>query len=67
MSVEDILKALPSLETQRLTLRKFSTEDAQDLYEYASDVEIASLGLWYPFKSFEEIQQYMCKTGIHFC
>ncbi len=49
-----LLKDLPILETERLLLRKLSMHDAEDMYEYAIDPEIASRGLWLPFHSLED-------------
>jgi ribosomal-protein-alanine N-acetyltransferase len=49
MSLENMLKDLPTLETERLILRKLTLDDAQDMFEYAQDTEIARLGLWDPF------------------
>lgn len=54
MSAVDIFKNLPTLETERLLLRKLCLKDAVDMYEYACDPEIASFGLWLPFFSIED-------------
>jgi hypothetical protein len=42
------------LETPRLLLRKLRLDDANDMYEYAQDHEIALNGLWLPFASLQE-------------
>ncbi|MGJ5675780.1 MAG: GNAT family N-acetyltransferase [Nostochopsis sp.] len=49
-----MLIQLPTLETERLILRKLCMQDAVDMYEYALDPEIAALGLWLPFHSIED-------------
>jgi [ribosomal protein S5]-alanine N-acetyltransferase len=54
MSVVEILKDLPTLETERLILRKLTLDDAQDMFEYAQDSEIARLGLWQPFYTLQD-------------
>jgi [ribosomal protein S5]-alanine N-acetyltransferase len=54
MTLEDVLKNLPTLETDRLILRKLRLEDAEDMFEYAQDTEIARLGLWQPFYTLQD-------------
>ncbi|HEX8599370.1 MAG TPA: GNAT family protein [Chloroflexia bacterium] len=54
MTVEDILRDLPDIETERLVLRKLRMEDAEDMFEYGRDQEIAFRGLWPPLQSLEE-------------
>ena len=41
MEIKDVFGNLPTLETARLLLRKMDYDDAQDLFEYASDPEVA--------------------------
>lgn len=38
--VKEVFGSLPQLETQRLKIRLFKREDANDLYEYCSDEEV---------------------------
>jgi [ribosomal protein S5]-alanine N-acetyltransferase len=45
---------LPTLHTPRLILRPLRMEDAEDMFEYAVDPEIASNGLWEPFKTLQD-------------
>ncbi|WP_026478590.1 GNAT family N-acetyltransferase [Alkaliphilus transvaalensis] len=52
-----ILNDLPSVETERLILRKFCIEDAVDVFEYISDPEVCKYARWYPFKTIEEAKQ----------
>lgn len=54
MSLDEVLKDLPTLETERLILRKLRLDDAQDMFEYAQDSEIARLGLWPPFHTLQD-------------
>ena len=42
----DLFKNLPILETERLRLRKLSMRDASDIFEYASDPEVAQHVTW---------------------
>jgi [ribosomal protein S5]-alanine N-acetyltransferase len=41
-----VYQGTPNLETERLLLRKFTVEDANDIYEYASDPEVAKYVTW---------------------
>lgn len=43
----------PVLSTTRLLLRPLRLEDALDMYEYASDEDVAHAGLWQPLASLE--------------
>jgi ribosomal-protein-alanine N-acetyltransferase len=40
MPIEDIFGNLPAIETPRLQLRRVTQDDAQDMFEYASDPEM---------------------------
>lgn len=50
---------LPILESDRLMLRKMSREDAPDLFEYASDPEVAQYTTWHPHQSLEDSQIFL--------
>ena len=54
MKVEDIFGVFPTLETERLILRKISLNDAEDIFEYAIDPEVATYVSWEPHKSIED-------------
>ncbi len=54
MSVEDVFGDLPSLETERLLLRKLRLEDAGDLFEYASDPAVSRYTTWEAHKAIED-------------
>ncbi len=47
-------KPLPIFETEHLILRELRLDDAQDMFEYAQDDEIAGFGLWPPQKTLQE-------------
>lgn len=49
-----IFKGNPRLETERLILRKLVLEDAQDIFEYASDDQVTQYMTWNSHKSIEE-------------
>ena len=63
MEIEDIFGNLPQLETKRLILRKMTLDDAQDLFEYASDPEETKYTLWDYHKSIEDSIDFL-KTAI---
>lgn len=46
----------PTLETQRLILRKFTENDLQALYEIYRDEEVNRFLPWFPLASMEEAQ-----------
>ena len=43
-----------TLKTKRLILRKFSKNDLNDFYEYASNYEITKFLTWNPHKSIKK-------------
>src|SRR5579884_2342089 len=45
---------VPVIETARLRLRPFTLSDAEAMFAYASDPEIARLGMWPPAGSLKE-------------
>ena len=42
------------METKRLILRKWTEEDAENLYKYAKDPDVGPVAGWPPHKSIEE-------------
>ncbi len=44
--IKQVFKNLPSLQTERLILRKMTLRDVNDLYEYASEPEVAKFVTW---------------------
>lgn len=49
--------ALPVLETERLLLRHWREEDAEDLFAYAKDDRVGPMAGWSPHKSVEESRE----------
>ena len=45
---------MKALETERLTLKMFTLDDAQDVYEYASNPNVGPPAGWAPHKNVEE-------------
>lgn len=59
MKIEEIFGNPPILETDRLILRKIKLSDAQDLFEYASDPEVARYVTWDYHKSIKDSINYL--------
>ena len=56
----DLLSAyMPDLETGRLRLRKLTMRDAQDIYEYSCDPQVAKYVLWEAQTSVSEARGYL--------
>ncbi|KGE19774.1 GNAT family N-acetyltransferase [Paenibacillus wynnii] len=54
MQIEDVFGDFPTLETERVILRKLTMDDAEDMYEYASDSEVAKYTTWEAHNSIED-------------
>jgi len=59
IKIEEIFSDLPTLEINRLILRKMKLDDAKDLYDYASDPEVAKYVTWDYHKSIEDSISYL--------
>ena len=46
MEIENLLKEIPVLETERLLLRKVAVTDLEDVFEFSSDPEVAHHMTW---------------------
>ena len=54
-----IFNNLPTLETQRLVMRKMLPSDSDDMFEYASQKEVTRYLLWNPHISPSETRMYL--------
>ena len=54
-----IFKKIPTLKTERLTLRKINRSDIDDVYEYASDPAVSEFLLWYPHTAKSYTRAYL--------
>ena len=54
MEIADIFENFPKLETRQLILRKLTLDDGQEIFEYASDPEVAENLPWERHKSVED-------------
>ena len=58
-SIYKIFAKIPTLSTERLTLRKIELDDIDDMYEYAKDPEVTRYLLWRPHPCREYTRSYL--------
>ena len=51
--------SMPDIETKRLLLRRMTMKDAQDIFEYSRDPEVARHVLWSAQKHISEAKEYV--------
>lgn len=54
----------PTLETERLILRKFTENDLKAIYEIYSDEEVNTFLPWFPLKTMEELKSFYEKQFV---
>ena len=59
MKLLDILADLPTIETERLLLRKITLNDASDMFEYASNPEVSEYTMWSTHVSLEDTKYFL--------
>ena len=59
MNLLDILAHLPTIETERLLLRKITLSDASDMFEYASNPEVSQYTMWSTHTSIEDTKYFL--------
>jgi ribosomal-protein-alanine N-acetyltransferase len=57
--VREVLADLPTLETERLILRKMAPNDAEAVFAYASDPEVSRYTLWETHRSIEDSRAFL--------
>lgn len=57
--VREVLKDLPTLETERLILRKMILNDAEAVFAYASNSEVSRYTLWETHRSIEDSRAFL--------
>ncbi len=64
-----IFARIPTLNTERLVLRKITMSDLDDIYEYASDPEVSKYLLWrpHPDKDYTKIYLSTVSSGYKKC
>jgi ribosomal-protein-alanine N-acetyltransferase len=58
-STPNAFPELPILKTERLILRKMTLDDAEDLFAYASDSEVAKYVTWEPHGTIEDSRAFL--------
>src|SRR5579884_3287093 len=53
---------LPVIETERLTLRGLRPEDADDIFAYARDPEVARYTTWEPLQSVADARTFISRV-----
>ena len=59
MSSEGRFTSLPVLETERLTLRKITMADIDDIYEYGSDLQVSKYVGWPTHESIQDTKEFV--------
>ena len=57
--VREVLKDLPTLETERLILRKMVLNDAEAVFAYASNSKVSRYTLWETHRSIEDSRAFL--------
>ncbi len=59
MKIRDIFSDLPTLETERLILRKFTLDDVENMFDYASKPEVSRFVPWEAHRSVEDSYNFI--------
>jgi ribosomal-protein-alanine N-acetyltransferase len=59
LKIEDVFDHLPSLETDRLILRRLNRHDAKDMFAYTSDPEISRFTTWNAHQSLDDALRFI--------
>ena len=57
--IKAIFKNLPTLDTERLTIRKLAESDANDIFEYAKNPNVAEFTTWNAHKNIGDSKQFI--------
>ena len=59
MEIEDIYSDLPTLETERLILRKMTLDDVEDIFAYGSNPEVSRYVTWDTHETISDTQIFV--------
>ncbi len=59
MKLSDFFLDLPEVHTKRLCLRKITLNDAEDLFQYGSSVEVTRNVTWYPYETIADAEGFI--------
>ena len=62
----DVFSNIPTLETERLVLRKLAVSDCFDMYEYSRKPEVSKFLTWYPHPDVEYTKAYLNNLKSHY-
>lgn len=57
--LEKVIKEIPILETERLILRKICIDDAEDMFNYASDPQVSRYVTWPTHQTLEDTLNFL--------
>ena len=57
--INRLIRQMPTLETDRLILRRLTKNDAEDMYEYSSDPEVPRYLTWTPHEDIYYTRKYI--------
>ena len=57
---------MPEIETERLLLRRLRADDAEDMFEYASDPEVTHYLTWFPHPDSRYTRDYLEYLGTRY-
>lgn len=65
MNIEDfeIFKSIPTIETERLILRRIRKSDLEDVFEYSSDPKVSKYLFWNPHESIKFTRVYLASLN----
>jgi [ribosomal protein S5]-alanine N-acetyltransferase len=59
LKILDVFYDLPTLETERVLLRKFTLDDADDMFEYSSVPDVSNFVPWETHKTIEDSYRFL--------
>jgi len=59
VEIQGVFRSLPTLQTDRLILRKMTLADAKDLFEYAANPEVSKHTNWNTHKSIKDSRYFL--------
>jgi len=62
MRVQDVFKDLPTLQTERLVLRKLQPGDLKSLFEYGSHADVTRYTTWDAYESISSAKEFLANV-----
>ncbi len=67
MEIEVIYKDFPTIETDRLFIRKLTMEDAEDMFDYASNDEVTKYVSWDTHRTIKDTKNFLSYVMDQYC